>query len=85
MVYFSEAISSQFVEGGSGFGTFEEETTTPSLDAQDTKEVSLSATVAVDPGSLLRYPRWGIRTHCEKLPDPAVNMSVSTRTPFDSR
>ncbi|KAF8919143.1 hypothetical protein CPB85DRAFT_881024 [Mucidula mucida] len=74
MVYFSEAISSQFVEGGSGFGTFEEETTTPSLDAQDTKEVSLSATVAVDPGSLLRYPRWGIRTHCEKLPDPAVNI-----------
>ncbi|KAF9021430.1 hypothetical protein BDZ89DRAFT_1071387 [Hymenopellis radicata] len=72
MVYFSEAISSQFREGGSGFGTFKEETTTPSLDAQDTKEVS--ATVTVNPGSLLRYPRWGIRTHCEKLPDPAVNI-----------
>jgi len=24
--------------------------------------------------AFFRYPQWGIRIHCEKLPDPQVNL-----------
>ncbi|SJL11073.1 uncharacterized protein ARMOST_14474 [Armillaria ostoyae] len=74
-VYFSEASLSQFLPDGSGFGTLTEDATTPT---QGTDSASLATdsfnTNAVDPGSFLRYPRWGIRIHCEKVPDGSKNI-----------
>ncbi|KAK0467718.1 uncharacterized protein EV420DRAFT_1742822 [Desarmillaria tabescens] len=73
--YFSEASLSQFLPGGSGFGTFTENTTTPTW-STDFSSVATDSfnTNAVEPGSLLRYPRWGIRIHCEKVPDGSKNI-----------
>ncbi|KAK0237132.1 hypothetical protein EDD85DRAFT_770802 [Armillaria nabsnona] len=74
-VYFSEASLSQFLPDGSGFGIFAANTTTPTLgtDSAGVATDSLS-TNAVEPGSFLRYPRWGIRIHCEKVPDGSNNI-----------
>ncbi|KAK0237149.1 hypothetical protein EDD85DRAFT_599337 [Armillaria nabsnona] len=74
-VYFSEASLSQFLPDGSGFGTFAENTTTPTLDTESASVATGSFnTNAVEPGSFLRYPRWGIRIHCEKVPDGSKNI-----------
>ncbi|KAK0216216.1 hypothetical protein IW262DRAFT_1276633 [Armillaria fumosa] len=74
-VYFSEASLSQFLPNGSGFGTLTENMTTPT---QDTDSANLPtgsfSTNAVEPGSFLRYPRWGIRIHCEEIPDGSTNI-----------
>ncbi|KAK0436703.1 hypothetical protein EV421DRAFT_1979647 [Armillaria borealis] len=74
-VYFSEASLSQFLPNGSGFGTLTENMTTPT---RGTDSASLAtdsfSTNAVDSGSFLRYPRWGIRIHCEKVPDGSKNI-----------
>ncbi|KAK0191490.1 hypothetical protein F5146DRAFT_1048998 [Armillaria mellea] len=73
-VYFSEASLSQFLPGGSGFGTFTENTTTPTRSTNTASVATDSSTGAIQPGSLLRYPRWGIRIHCEKIPDGSKNI-----------
>ncbi|KAK0494193.1 hypothetical protein EDD18DRAFT_1464335 [Armillaria luteobubalina] len=74
-VYFSETSLSQFLPNGSGFGTLTENMTTPT---QDTDSASLATdsfgTNTVQPGSFLRYPRWGIRIHCERIPDGSTNI-----------
>ncbi|KAG6898723.1 hypothetical protein C0993_004839 [Termitomyces sp. T159_Od127] len=64
---------SQLLPNGSGFGTFNTDTTDSSLklgppvtDDKDVEEVL--------PGSILRLPKWGIRIRCTKLPDPVVNL-----------
>ncbi|KAK0189510.1 hypothetical protein F5146DRAFT_628992 [Armillaria mellea] len=70
-VYFSETSLSQFLPDGSGFGTLAENATAPT---RGTDSESASSTNAVKPGSFLRYPRWGIRIHCEKVPDGSKNI-----------
>ncbi|KAK0216238.1 hypothetical protein IW262DRAFT_1449725 [Armillaria fumosa] len=74
-VYFSEASLSQFLPDGSGFGTLTENVTTPTL-GTDSASVAIDSlsTHPVEPGSFLRYPRWGIRIHCEKVPDGSTNI-----------
>ncbi|KAJ3509093.1 hypothetical protein NLJ89_g5402 [Agrocybe chaxingu] len=107
-VYFSEVILSQFLPNGSGFGTFETDTTLPSIDL-DTHRTSqsqpdsghdhhedqepadwlergleqFSPPVELEPGSLIKFPRWGIRIKCAKIPDQQVNiipLSENNRT-----
>ncbi|PBK73185.1 hypothetical protein ARMSODRAFT_881019 [Armillaria solidipes] len=73
-VYFSEASLSQFLPDGSGFGTFTENTTTPTRSTNTATVATDFSTGAIQPGSLLRYPRWGIRIHCEKIPDGTRNI-----------
>ncbi|KAK0205990.1 hypothetical protein DFS33DRAFT_1256607 [Desarmillaria ectypa] len=72
-VYFAEASLPQFLPNG--FGMFTENTTTPTW-STDSASVATDPfrTSAVEPGSLLRYPRWGIRIHCEKIPDGSKNI-----------
>ncbi|KAK0237139.1 hypothetical protein EDD85DRAFT_771192 [Armillaria nabsnona] len=75
IVYFSEASLSQFLPDGSGFGTFIENTTTPTRGTDSTSLATDSlSTNVVESGSFLRYPRWGIRIHCEKVPDGSKNI-----------
>lgn len=73
-VFFSEASLSQFLPDGSGFGTFTENTTTPTRSTNTASVPTDSSTGDIQRGSLLRYPRWGIRIHCEKIPDGSKNI-----------
>ena len=52
-IYFSETIMSQLLPNGSGFGTFNTETTDPSLKLN--APVSLENGAEVLPGSVLRW------------------------------
>ncbi|CAA7269011.1 unnamed protein product [Cyclocybe aegerita] len=107
-VYFSEVILSQFLPNGNGFGTFETDTTLPSIDADPHKPSQpqsdsghdhheeqehadwlergfeqFSPPVELEPGSLIKFPRWGIRIKCAKIPDQQVNiipLSENNRT-----
>ncbi|KAG6878852.1 hypothetical protein C0992_007114 [Termitomyces sp. T32_za158] len=72
-VYFAETIMSQLLPYGSGFGTFDTETTDPSLKLRPlvTNDEGVDKVL---PGSILRFPKWGIRIRCKKLPHPATNL-----------
>ncbi|KAJ6543867.1 hypothetical protein B0H19DRAFT_1168706 [Mycena capillaripes] len=67
-VYFSETTLDQLLPNGSGFGTFEVNTTAASI--IQTTSSQQNPNDLVDAGVLLRYPRWGIRIHCTKFSDP---------------
>lgn len=55
-IYFSETIASQLVPGGSGFGTFDADTTAASVEVKETrKTVTGDMLTAVDPGVIVRY------------------------------
>ncbi|KAF8164850.1 hypothetical protein B0H34DRAFT_648623 [Crassisporium funariophilum] len=71
-VFFSEVALSQLVPGGSGFGTFKTDTIEPTLDLNASQ--AIKASVGVEPGSVLRFPRWGIRIKCAKIPDGPTNI-----------
>ncbi|KNZ77671.1 hypothetical protein J132_04490 [Termitomyces sp. J132] len=72
-IYFSETIMSQLLPNGSGFGTFDTETTDPSLNLSPSVNFD-NGPEEVFPGSVLRFSKWGIRIRCAKLPDPDVNL-----------
>ena len=75
-IHFAEVVNSQLVPGGTGLGVFDIVDTNPrSLDTPEAWKVEATES-GIAPGSLLRFPRWGIRIHCEKLEDPVHNMSV---------
>ncbi|KAF7331706.1 hypothetical protein MKEN_00050400 [Mycena kentingensis (nom. inval.)] len=69
-VYFAETTLSQLLPGGTGFGTFDSDTTaaTTQLDIKQATENSGNRDVSA--GMVLRYPRWGIRIRCTKSTDP---------------
>ncbi|KAF7301272.1 hypothetical protein MIND_00692000 [Mycena indigotica] len=69
-VYFSETILSQVLPGGTGFGTFDANTTAASIDLTSTNQPAPPAANSINPGWTLRYPRWGLRIHCVKSSDP---------------
>ena len=74
-VYFSETSRSQLLPNGTGFGTFDGNATSASTDLDTSQTVGNNdPSKPVEPGVLLRYPRWGIRIHCEKIPDAQTNM-----------
>ncbi|KAF9004740.1 hypothetical protein BDQ17DRAFT_1354599 [Cyathus striatus] len=75
-VYFAETILSQLLPGGSGFGTFDEKTTAVSTDStqQTSVKIERAATSSVEPGSTLRFPKWGIRIKCARIPDGNADM-----------
>ncbi|KAF8954430.1 hypothetical protein BDZ97DRAFT_1865139 [Flammula alnicola] len=73
-VYFSEVTLSQLIPGGSGFGTFETGTTSPSLGLKPQDPMQAVPSNSVEPGSILRFPRWGIRIKCAKIPDIPNNI-----------
>ncbi|KAJ7241979.1 hypothetical protein C8J57DRAFT_1367999 [Mycena rebaudengoi] len=68
-IYFSETSRSQFLSNGSGFGTFEVNTTAAAIESDKFGQVT-DLGASTEAGVLLRYPRWGIRIHCEKFTDP---------------
>ncbi|KAG7446083.1 uncharacterized protein BT62DRAFT_151891 [Guyanagaster necrorhizus] len=68
--------ASQLLPNGSGLRTLTQNMTTPTRSTYSTSAATdPSSTNAIDLGSLLRYPRWSIRIHCEKIPDGSKNMS----------
>ncbi|KDR76711.1 hypothetical protein GALMADRAFT_225654 [Galerina marginata CBS 339.88] len=73
-VFFSEVILSQLVPGGSGFGTFQPDTTSPTLDLNAENLSGTDPSVGAAPGAVLRFPRWGIRIKCTKIPDISDNL-----------
>jgi len=74
-VYFSEAVASQLLQNGSGFGTFDTNTTDPSSNNNSHWQNSTTGILNdMKSGSILRFPRWGIRMHCTKLPDGENNL-----------
>ncbi|GLB33262.1 hypothetical protein LshimejAT787_0101460 [Lyophyllum shimeji] len=78
-VYFSETILSQLLSNGSGFGTFATETADPSLKLHSTTQPTGDA---IEPGAVLRFPRWGTRIHCAKIPDPEINIITRSLNTF---
>jgi len=77
-VYFDQPNLSQFTPGGSGLGTFKTNQTV-SISLNDNPNNTLALlTNGNSPkngmGAILRYSQWGIRIHCEKLPNPTVNL-----------
>ncbi|KAF8663578.1 hypothetical protein AX16_000922 [Volvariella volvacea WC 439] len=80
-VYFSETIMSQLMPNGSGFGTFDTRTTDASIDVDDQvvpARININDRTAMEPGVMLRYPRWGLRVRCAKLTDPMNILKRST-------
>ncbi|KAL0949830.1 hypothetical protein HGRIS_009865 [Hohenbuehelia grisea] len=74
-VFFSETTKSQLCEDGSGLGTFETSTTAPVNTTSSIDEVSSQGLAKdMEPGTLVRYPRWGIRIHCRKIPNADTNI-----------
>ncbi|KDQ65143.1 hypothetical protein JAAARDRAFT_168055 [Jaapia argillacea MUCL 33604] len=71
-VYFAEPLLSQLMPGGHGLGTFDLNGTQTGMTDSDLMAEQNQG--AQQPGVLLRYPRWGIRIHCEKLSDPTLNL-----------
>ncbi|KAG6850014.1 hypothetical protein H0H93_002463 [Arthromyces matolae] len=59
-----------------GFGTFDTDTTDPSLKLNDIANFD-SNSEEVLPGSIIRYPKWGIRMRCATLPNTDVNLYVT--------
>ncbi|KAK7061328.1 hypothetical protein R3P38DRAFT_3489065, partial [Favolaschia claudopus] len=66
-VYFAETAKAQLIPNGSGFGTFDSNTTAASIQTSDTS-LSDNLGETVNAGVLLRYPRWGIRIRCKNIP-----------------
>ncbi|KAF9464261.1 hypothetical protein BDZ94DRAFT_1216732 [Collybia nuda] len=81
-IYFSEVILSQLLPNGSGFGTFESTTTMPVAQQKEQKEIKVDAAKTVDPGWTLRFPRWGIRMHCAKIPPGPSNILALSPSNF---
>ncbi|KAF9448455.1 hypothetical protein P691DRAFT_775370 [Macrolepiota fuliginosa MF-IS2] len=73
-MYFSETTNSQLQPNGSGFGTFETSSLTPSLDTLDSEAPVNVLQAGVSPGNIVRQPRWGIRIRCVNLPDAGNNI-----------
>ncbi|KAG6901638.1 hypothetical protein C0995_009739 [Termitomyces sp. Mi166 len=73
IIYFSETIMSQLLPNGSGFGTFDTETTNPSFKLTPSVSFEKGAEEVL-PGSIVRFPKWGIRIRCTQIPDPDVNL-----------
>ncbi|KAJ7929139.1 hypothetical protein B0H13DRAFT_2248169 [Mycena leptocephala] len=69
-VYFAETSRSQLLPNGTGFGTFEVNTTAASIQTNNLQQNTNGPEKSVDAGMLLRYPRWGIRIHCTRFSDP---------------
>ncbi|KDQ10054.1 hypothetical protein BOTBODRAFT_500583 [Botryobasidium botryosum FD-172 SS1] len=78
-VFFSEAYKSQLVKNGSGFGTFVD------IDEIKNKTGSSSVESASDDemGSVLRWPRWGVRVRCASLPNPQTNIVMASPSGSD--
>ncbi|KAJ8488594.1 hypothetical protein ONZ45_g13895 [Pleurotus djamor] len=68
-VYFAEATPSQLREDGAGFGVFNDSRSQRNSDNSITNSDRVSPD-NVEIGTTLRYPRWGIRMHCSKVPNP---------------
>ncbi|KAL0949015.1 hypothetical protein HGRIS_009111 [Hohenbuehelia grisea] len=74
-VFFSETTRSQLLPNGSGFGTFDANTTAPTINTKpDGSNWGSGSPESVSPGQVIRYPRWGIRIHCRKIPDGERNI-----------
>lgn len=80
MVYFAEVSRSQLLPNGTGLGTFDDKAMDPFLGTVDPNGVDSQREwkdgVGEQPGSLLRFPRWGVRTHCQQVANPEINLSV---------
>ncbi|KAK7039233.1 hypothetical protein VNI00_010138 [Paramarasmius palmivorus] len=71
-VYFAEVTRSQLLPDGSGFGTFAPNVTRGTR-PDEFKSNDLKSAQAL-PGNILRFPRWGIRIHCQRLSNGNVNI-----------
>ncbi|KAF8811858.1 hypothetical protein BYT27DRAFT_7088513 [Phlegmacium glaucopus] len=78
-VYFSEVIFSQLLPNGSGFGTFDTASTAPSINVNTSllQTANSVPSTGVEVGSVLRFPRWGIRIKCAKITDPVDIVPIS--------
>ncbi|PPR03325.1 hypothetical protein CVT24_012601 [Panaeolus cyanescens] len=72
-VYFAEVIQSQLQPNGSGFGTFETDSLVPKNNPVVTTEKH-NINSGLAPGAVLSFPRWGLRIHCELVPDLSTNL-----------
>ncbi|KAF8811878.1 hypothetical protein BYT27DRAFT_7088549 [Phlegmacium glaucopus] len=78
-VYFSEVILPQLLPNGSGFGTFDTASTAPSINVNTSLSQTATSvpSTGVEVGSVLRFPRWGIRIKCAKITDPVDIVPIS--------
>lgn len=79
-VFFAEIIPEQLRPNGTGLGTFDDKTTMTSIDPDDPVFNQTAPALNVDPGSVLRFPRWGIRISCAKIPDGYANIVPFSET-----
>ncbi|KAJ8085959.1 hypothetical protein PM082_004778 [Marasmius tenuissimus] len=70
-IYFAEVSPGQLSPDGSGFGTFDQDTTAASIDTGGASERAFSQ---AEPGTILRFPRWGIRIRCKRVSNGNVNI-----------
>ncbi|KAF9033113.1 hypothetical protein BJ165DRAFT_758466 [Panaeolus papilionaceus] len=78
-VYFAEITQSQLQPGGTGFGTFdwdEKKAKVSQVDAIEPQNRTTDADDPIEPGAVLVFPRWGLRTHCERIPNLGDNLIV---------
>ncbi|KAF4602487.1 hypothetical protein EYR40_005696 [Pleurotus pulmonarius] len=73
-VYFAEVTRSQLRPNGHGLGTFDTSHTRDESHTSPTEIGTADASKPVDPGQVLRFPRWGIRMHCRRIPNPTQNI-----------
>ncbi|PPQ70480.1 hypothetical protein CVT24_013287 [Panaeolus cyanescens] len=72
-VYFSETSLSQLIPGGAGgVGTFQ------ANDGQNSGQPTGNPGDAFTEGSLLRFPQWGLRTKCARIPDGPTNIIAAS-------
>lgn len=83
-VYFAQPTLSQFIPGGSGSGTFDANKTA-SLNLRNNPNNTLASLMDSPQnsmGRLLRYPQWGVRIRCQKLPNPTANLIPQSNLNF---
>ncbi|KAF9647470.1 hypothetical protein BDM02DRAFT_3270255 [Thelephora ganbajun] len=78
-VYFGELTIAELTPGGHGQGTFNVNSSiTISQPKVDDLFARSNNNTAIS--ELIRMPRWGIRIHCEKLPDPQIYITPRTQS-----
>ncbi|KDQ21472.1 hypothetical protein BOTBODRAFT_25920 [Botryobasidium botryosum FD-172 SS1] len=84
-IYFAETSPEQLVPTGLGYGTFTNRTT---IQNKGDNETDMPPTdegqwdEAKTNGGILHWPRWGIRIHCQKLPDMNANLAPVSAAGF---
>ncbi|KAJ8469557.1 hypothetical protein ONZ45_g16854 [Pleurotus djamor] len=74
-VYFAEVTRSELLPNGRGRGTFD---TGSTRGTNNSVPPAPTGDASLEPGATLRFPRWGVRIHCRRIPDAQRNIAPTS-------